>query len=432
MVAGYDRTSTTLTQALFSEGMSICYNDDIDGIPETYKDLNEIESVLIIYTPAVPADSVQLRFFQEKGYHVYKRSQVLGEISRQYKAIAVGGSHGKTTISAMIAEIFRISDKGCSAFLGGISKGLDSNLLLTVNSDWAVFEADEFDRSFLFLYPDFALVTSMDSDHLDIYGDTDQLRDSFEAFLNRLEENGTAVLKEGLQSIVPASKMLNVKYYELDSVTDYYAINIEQNGLFYCFDLHTPRGIVKGLVTAVPGWINIENAVGAAAISLEAGVTELDIRKGIANFQGIRRRFDVRIMSPEIVYIDDYAHHPNEIRSFLISIKKLFPDKKITGVFQPHLFTRTRDLAKEFGLELSLLDELILLDIYPARERAIEGVSAGLIYDEVEMESKSLHSKETLLKVLEERDLQVLVTMGAGDIDQLVDPIENYLSAYVA
>ncbi len=401
-------------------------------IPPMFKNPANNDDILIIYTPAIPVDLVQLKFFKSNGYKVFKRSQVLGEISRKFKTIAIGGSHGKTTISAMITEIFRKSNQRCSAFIGGISKTIESNLLYTPESDWAIIEADEFDRSFLFLHPDIALVSSMDPDHLDVYGDKDQLSESFRSFLNLLDENGIAIIKEGLELIVPTSKKLKVKYYGLDAAKDYFASNIRQVGLNYHFDLNTPGGLIKDIKTAIPGWINIENAVGASAVCLEAGLSEKWVREGISSFQGIRRRFDVRIFSSKMVYIDDYAHHPKEIRSFLRSIKKLFPTKKITGIFQPHLFSRTRDFALEFGRELSILDELILLDIYPAREQAMEGVTSQLILDAVEIKDKCLQTKEELISRLDGENLEVIVTMGAGDIDQLVNPIEEYLNKYAS
>ncbi len=431
-VGGYDRCSTTLTEILKDQGIEINFSDDITSIPLRFRDQSHRGDTIIIFTPAIPADAIQLKYFLDNGYQVYKRSQVLGEISSQYKTIAIGGSHGKTTISAMVTEIFRRSSLGCSAFLGGISKNFESNLFYTPDSEWAVIEADEFDRSFLSLHPHMALVTSIDSDHLDIYGDRDHLRQSFGAFLDRLDKNGVVVLKEGLNSIIPASKKLEVKYYGLDSGRDYFATNIRQDGLYYHFDLMTPGGLIKDFETAVPGWINIENAVGAAAISVEAGLSEQLIREGIAGFQGIQRRFDVRILGTKVVYIDDYAHHPIEIKLFLKSVKMLFPGKKLTGIFQPHLFSRTQDFAIDFGHELSVLSELILLDIYPAREKPILGVSSQLILDATEIDKKCLISKQDLIPSLGERNLEVVLTMGAGDIDQLVAPIENYLFDYAS
>ncbi len=431
-VGGYDRSSSEITGALAELGMEINFRDMLEDIPERFLDSTMKDSILIIYTPAIPKNSIQLNYFFDNNFYIQKRAEVLGEISKAYKTLAISGSHGKTTISAMVAEVFRAGSIEGSAFLGGISKNINSNLLLGVGSNLAVMEADEFDKSFLFLHPDLALVSSMDPDHLDIYGDTDHLRNSFEAFLKLLPETGTAIIKEGLDHILPAGSKLRVKFYGLESGRDYHAENISLRDLSYVFDLMTPTGLQKGFRTAVPGWINIENAIGAAAICLEAGIPVEIVRKGISSFNGIKRRFDLRLRSENLVYIDDYAHHPNEIKSFLISVSKLFPGKKITGVFQPHLFSRTRDFAQEFGKELSILDELILLDIYPAREEPMEGVTSGLILDEVDLQEKELVSKEELLKKIGNRKPEVLVTMGAGDIDQLVKPIEELLGKYAS
>ena len=431
-VGGYDRSSSEITESLADLGMEINFRDMLEDIPVRFFDSAMKDSILIIYTPAIPENSIQLNYFFDNSFCTVKRAEVLGEISKAYKTLAISGSHGKTTISAMVAEVFRAGSIKGSAFLGGISKNINSNLLLRVGSNLAVMEADEFDKSFLFLHPDLALVSSMDPDHLDIYGDTDHLRNSFEAFLKLLPEAGIAIIKEGLDHIIPTDSNICVKFYGLESGRDYHAESISLHDLSYEFDLMTPSGLQKGFCTAVPGWINIENAIGAAAICLETGIPVEIVRKGISSFNGIKRRFDLRLRSEKLVYIDDYAHHPNEIKSFLASVSKLFPGKKITGVFQPHLFSRTRDFAQEFGKELSKLDELILLDIYPAREEPMEGVTSGLILDEVDLQEKELVSKEELLKKIENRKPEVLVTMGAGDIDQLVKPIEELLGKYAS
>ncbi len=431
-VGGYDKTPSDLIVSLIDIGIEVNYQDTLDSIPNRFYDVLNKDEILIIYTPAVPADSIQLNFFIHNKFLVFKRSQILGEISKEYRTLAVAGSHGKTTISAMVAEVLRSSESGGSAFLGGISKNIDSNLQYQPNSEIAVMEADEFDKSFHSLYPSLVLVSSMDPDHLDIYGDTDQLRASFSTFMSLLPEGGIAVIKNGLDSIVPSGKEIVLKYYGLEAGGDYYAANIKSEGLVYQFDLATPRGIIHGLKTAVPGLINIENAVGASALCLEAGLSENDVRQGISSFKGIKRRFDVRINTAKLVYIDDYAHHPKEIKAFLESVNRLFPEKKITGVFQPHLFSRTRDFAKEFGKELSLLDELILLEIYPAREKPIEGVTSGLIMEYLTIENKELVNKDELLNTIKGKRIEVLLTMGAGDIDRIVEPIENFLQEYAS
>ena len=356
---------------------------------------------------------------------------MLGKISKSYSTIAIGGSHGKTTISAMVTESFRLSSKGCSAFLGGISKNINSNLLLMPSSKWAVMEADEFDKSFLKLYPDIALVSSADPDHLDIYGDQRHLRETFSSFVDRLPPGGTAVIKKGLNSIIPAAKVLKVRTYSLEEKADYYAVHIKQDGLYYSFDILFPGGLIEGCKTSVPGWINIENAIGAAAICKEAGLSIEEIKNGIESFKGIKRRFDIRINKRGLCFIDDYAHHPKEIKSLIDSIKRMFPGKKIAGIFQPHLFSRTRDFAEEFAFELSRLDEVILLNIYPAREEPIEGVTSELIYNKLKCR-KRLTTKELLLEKIDSLLADVVLTIGAGDIDRLVEPLEKKLLEYAS
>jgi UDP-N-acetylmuramate--alanine ligase len=430
VVAGYDRTGSAITEMLLEKGVQVSFSDEVSGIPDDFRNPGNKDKCLIIYTPAVPAESKQFEYFRGRGYEYYKRAEVLGEISKGFRTIAVGGSHGKTTVSAMVAEIMQMSDHGCSAFLGGISKNLQSNLLLNNNSEWAVMEADEFDRSFLKLYPEMLVVTSMDPDHLDIYGDSGHMQDSFRLFVDRLPENGHAVLKEGLGEIIPAGKQINARFYGLEYGRDYRAENIISNGLCYNFDLVTPGGRLKDMQTGVPGWINIENAVAASAICLEAGVEKNFVISGIKSFKGIKRRFDIRVHNDRLTFIDDYAHHPREIQSFIYSVRKLFPGRSLTGIFQPHLFSRTRDFAREFGIELSKLDELIMLDIYPAREKPIEGVSSNIILKEVSIEKKMICSREDLIPVLDRGEREIIVTMGAGDIDRLVEPLEKHFMQY--
>ena len=431
-VAGYDRIESPITTMLIKQGIDVNFIDDPGAIPETFRMPPETGECLVVYTPAIPSDNEQFMFFRNNGYDCFKRSQILGEISKEYNTIAVGGSHGKTTVSAMIAEVLRNSKLGCSAFLGGVSKNLGSNFIMNYESGWAVMEADEFDRSFLYLHPKMLVVTSMDPDHLDIYGDASNLKKSFTGFMDRLPENGIALVKEGLDDIVPPGKTLNVRFYGMESGRDYRAVNIQAYGIFYRFDLATPSGYIPDLITGVPGWLNVENAVAASSICCEAGVDEDSIRTGISGFRGIQRRFDLRISNDKITYIDDYAHHPKEISSFIESLRKLFPDKAITGIFQPHLFTRTKDFAREFGEELGKLDELILLDIYPAREKPIEGVSSELILDEVSLEKKRICKKDELIRVLDSEQREIVVTMGAGDIGLLVEQLENHFIGYAS
>ncbi len=428
-VSGYDRTQTNLTAELETEGMKIHFDDNLELVPEDYLDAKKKQKTLVIYTPAVPAIHTELSYFKEAGYTLMKRAQVLGLITREYRSIAVAGSHGKSTLSAMIATIFQETPMPCSAFLGAISKNFNSNLVLSDSSDWAVLEADEFDRSFLQLDPTMALVTSMDPDHLDIYGAGDQLKDSFTEFLGKVKYGSTVILKHGLNLFPPERNMLTVKYYGFTEEADYFPKNIQADGLGYIFDLNTPGGLIERIKTSVVGWINIENAVGAAAMCLEAGLTADQIRAGVEKFEGVKRRFDIRYNKNRKIYIDDYAHHPKEIEALLNSIRKRFPEQKILGVFQPHLYSRTKDFAKEFGQALSALDELFLMDIYPAREQEIPGVTSNLIFEAVSMSEKQLISKDHVIEAIQKTSWDVLLTIGAGDIDRLVKPIEQTLNA---
>jgi len=427
-VAGYDRTPTSLTNELEEEGMLIHYQDHLELVPSDYLDSDKKQSTLVIYTPAVPVLNSELSYFRAAGFTLMKRAQVLGLITREYISIAVAGSHGKSTLSAMIATIFQETPIACSAFLGAISKNFNSNLVLSSTSDWAVLEADEFDRSFLQLEPAMALVTSMDPDHLDVYGAGDQLKKSFIEFLGKVKHHSTVLIKFGLDLTPPKENNLTVKYYGFDEQADYHPVNIQPDGFGYIFDLITPSGIIAGMKTKIPGWINVENAVGAAAICLEAGLSPEQIKEGVRKFAGVKRRFDIRYNKSGKVYMDDYAHHPKEIHALLNSIRKLFPEKKILGVFQPHLFSRTKDFAVEFGEELSALDELILMDIYPAREEPITGVTSKLIEEATHLNKTRILAGDKVLQAIREGSWDVLLTIGAGDIDRLIIPIEKMLN----
>ncbi|MCD6346579.1 MAG: UDP-N-acetylmuramate--L-alanine ligase [Bacteroidales bacterium] len=430
-VSGYDRTASNLTTSLESEGMHIHYDDNTALIPDDYLSENEKEQTLIVYTPAIPAEHKEMAFFRGAGYTIMKRAQVLGMISRNYSTIAIAGSHGKSTLSAMVATIFNESPAGCSAFLGAISKNFNSNLVLSSDSHVAVMEADEFDRSFLHLEPEMALVTSMDPDHLDIYGGRSQLKESFKAFLGKLKAHSTAIIKDRLDLVPPKEKQLKIISYGMASSAGYFASNLMPVGLGYQFDLHTPTSVIEGMLLQIPGWINIENAVGAAAICLESGLDKKQVALGLARFKGVKRRFDVRFNQKDKVYIDDYAHHPKEIRALCQSIRKLFPGRKVVGVFQPHLFNRTRDFADDFARELSALDELALMPIYPAREEAIPGIDSTIILDGVSTVNKGIMASEQIIEYAGRADWDVFLTIGAGDIDRLVKPIENILNEMV-
>jgi UDP-N-acetylmuramate--alanine ligase len=432
-VAGYDRTQTPLTRALESEGIAIHYTDSPELIPFTIQTHPSEPETLIIYTPAIPKESLELNYFIENDYLLHKRSEILGLITRAYDSLAVAGTHGKSTVTAMIAQILIESGEGCTAFLGAISKSIDSNLVLSDQSRWAVVEADEFDRSFLQLNPFMACVTSMDPDHLDIYGDYETLIQGFTDFVNRVKPGSKLLIKHGLSLKPDAKRKQEVLTYSLENTdSDFYATGICQVGLGYRFDLMTPAGPVMDILTQIPGITNVENAVAASALTWMAGIGADGIRKGIAAFEGLVRRFDVRFSRSGVVYIDDYAHHPNEISALIHSVRLLYPGSRITGVFQPHLYSRTRDFADGFAESLSKLDELILLDLYPAREKPIPGVDSKMILDRVELKDKQLCSKKELIGILGAHRPEILLTIGAGDIDQLCDSITKYLEEHVA
>ncbi len=432
-VAGYDRTSSPLTRALESEGISIHYEDNPDLIPFAVTRNQGEPQTLIVYTPAVPKDMKELLFLNEAGFVLHKRSEILGLITQSYDSLAVAGTHGKSSVTAMITQILIESGAGCTSFLGAISKSIKSNLTLSDTSRFAVVEADEFDRSFLRLDPYLACITSMDADHLDIYGDYPTLVQGFTDFVNRIRRDSSVVIKKGLPLVPDPGRNLTIYSYSLNETdTDFHALNIRQAGLGYSFDIAIPGGAVKGVVTRVPGITNVENAVAAASLATLAGVSAEGIRSGLRAFEGIVRRFDVRFNRSGVVYVDDYAHHPNEIKAVIQSLRLLFPGKKLTGIFQPHLYSRTRDFAEGFAEELSRLDELILLDLYPAREKPIQGVDSKMIYDRVSGIPRQMCSKQELAGRLPGLDIEVLLTIGAGDIDQLVDPIVKYLEENVA
>ena len=421
-VSGYDKTPSPLTHALESEGIEVHYEDNTDYVPK------DVESTLVVYTPAVPKDMGELVYVQEHGYRVIKRSRMLGEISAGQRCMAVAGTHGKTTTSTLVSHIFTASGEGCSAFLGGISKNYDTNLLIHTNNV-VVAEADEFDRSFLQLFPEIAVITSMDPDHLDIYGDEAHIREAFKAFASQV--SGTVIAKYGLDITSADTKARIMTYSYDDPAADFHAVLTDGDGTgFTHFDLHWPGGVIRDCVVGIPGWVNIENAIGAAAIGLTYGLEPEKIREALASFGGVKRRFDIQLKSDRCIYIDDYAHHPREISASLTSIRGNFPDHKLTAIFQPHLYTRTRDFADGFAESLSIVDRLILLDIYPAREEPIQGVTSEIIFKNVTAPEKVLLKKEELMeymKGLELGEKEVFVTVGAGDIDRFVRPINALL-----
>jgi UDP-N-acetylmuramate--alanine ligase len=424
VVAGYDRTSTHLTEQLIAEGIDIHF-DDLPGlIPKPFR---SPENTLVILTPAIPGDHTELEYFRKNNFVIYKRSQILGLITKDKKAIAVAGTHGKTTVSTMIAHILSASDMGCSAFLGGISRNYKSNLLLNPQSEWVVVEADEFDRSFLQLHPQIAVVTAIDPDHLDIYGNPIALNDAFDQFIGQINSLGLLLMKNALR-LDPANMPSRVFTYSLQENTDFYADNIRLINKKYHFDLVGPDITVRDISLIHPGLVNVENAVAATAVAKILNIDPDIIRSAMENFLGIQRRFDIHIATEKTIYIDDYAHHPKELEATINSVRELYPDKKITGIFQPHLYSRTRDLADGFAQSLSLLDELILLDIYAAREEPIEGISAETIFAKVTLKNKIRCAKQELLHILQKRKIEVLLTLGAGDIDTFVEPIKELFS----
>lgn len=418
-VSGYDKTPSELTAALESEGIEVHYEDNIGFIPK------DEEHTLVVYTPAIPADMGELVYVQEHGYRVIKRSRTLGEIAQGQKCLAVAGTHGKTTTSTLLAHIFKDSGEGCSAFLGGISKNYDTNLLVSRNPV-IVAEADEFDRSFLQLFPEIAVITSMDADHLDIYSDISNMHDAFKAFASQV--NGTVIAKYGLPIEQKDTKAQILRYAYDNAGADFYAsgIKVDECG-YFTFDLNWPGGTVKDCRVGIPGWINVENAVAASAIALTYGLDPEKVKKALSSFQGVKRRFDIHLNTPGCAYIDDYAHHPKEISAAISSMRDIFPGRRLTAIFQPHLYTRTRDFADEFAEALSGVDKLILLDIYPAREEPIPGVTSEIIFEKVTAPEKVIMKKEELMEYLQNEPVDTLITFGAGNIDRFIRPITEML-----
>lgn len=423
-VAGYDKTPSELTHKLEEEGTNIHYEENVSLIPDTCKDP---DSTLVVYTPAIPADHKELCHFRENNFEIHKRAQVLGMITRTEKGICVAGTHGKTTTSTMAAYLIDHSHVGCNAFLGGISKNYGTNLLLSEKSEFVVIEADEFDRSFHWLTPYATVVTATDSDHLDIYGTHEAYLESFRKYTSLIRPDGFLVIKKGLDLIPDVQPGVTVYTYSATD-GDFHAENIRIGNGEIFFDYISPLGNIKDIQLGVPVYVNIENGVAAMALAQLCGVTGEEIKAAMPEFAGVDRRFDFKIKNDHIVFLSDYAHHPAEIRQSVSSIRTLYPERKITAIFQPHLYTRTRDFYKDFADSLSLLDEVILLDIYPAREKPIPGVTSQLIYDNLRPGiEKTMCSKEELLDVLRTRKTEVLITLGAGDIDNYVPQIYEML-----
>lgn len=425
-VSGYDKTRTALTDQLANEGLRVHFEDSIEAIGMSIRLSNE--GVLVVYTPAIPNNHQGLNWLRDNGYQVLKRSEVLGVITRNMTSVAVAGTHGKTTTSSMIVHLLKTAGIDCTGFLGGISTNYGTNMVLNDKADSiAVIEADEFDRSFLTLHPDIAVITAADADHLDIYGDKDALKDSFRDFIKQVKTDGHLFVKNDLSKELVGETIISHTGYSL-TVGGVRSENIRIEGSSFIFDYRNGSKDIDGFHLNVPGYHNVENMLAAIAVCRSLGADDESLKKGVRSYKGVKRRFEYIIKSDSITFIDDYAHHPVEIESLLRSIRDLYPNKKITAVFQPHLFTRTRDFSEEFSRSLSLADEVILLDIYPARELPIEGITSDMLLEDIACENKIKSTKEDLVDQINEWGPEVVLTIGAGDIDKLVEPIKNGLS----
>lgn len=420
IVGGYDKTPTELTEKLMKEGAMIHYEESVDAIPTDFLDPKQ---TLIIYTPAVPAEHKELVYFRQHGFEIQKRAQVLGMLTKTEKGLCVAGTHGKTTTSTLTAHLLHSSKVGCNAFLGGISKNYGTNLLLSESSEFVVIEADEFDRSFHWLTPYATVITATDSDHLDIYGTREAYLESFAHYTSLVREDGYLIVKKGIELTPRPHQGVKTYTYGVNE-GDFHADNIRiENGEIY-FDYISPFGNISDVQLGVPVYVNIENGIAAMALAQVSGVSTEEIKIAMASFKGVDRRFDFKVKTDKRVILSDYAHHPAELEQSIRSMKLLYPHRPITGIFQPHLYTRTRDFYKEFAASLSLLDSVILLDIYPARELPIEGVSSQLIYDEMRTDmDKTLCTKDKLIDTVRSKNPEILIILGAGDVDNYVTPI---------
>lgn len=428
-VAGYDKTPTALTDALVAEGMAIHFTEDVEQIPAHF--LANPDQTLVVYTPAVPENHAEYVYLTEHDFTIQKRSQVLGLLAGRMKTVAVAGTHGKTTTSSMVAHLLRSAGVNCAAFLGGITQNYGTNFLLNGPADdlrqvVCVVEADEFDRSFLTLFPHLAIVTSTDADHLDIYGDKNAVLDSFGKFVSQIDHNGVFFQRAGLS--LANKTQAEVRTYSLNEGT-YKANRLRIENACFVFDLEHPTGVIADIQMMVPGFHNVENAVAAGAVCLQLGLSAETVRTGLNSYRGVKRRFEYILRTNEFILIDDYAHHPAEVQAFLSSVKALYPDQELTAIFQPHLFTRTRDFADEFAKSLSLADHVLVLDVYPARELPIEGVTSELIVRNVQSKTANLCTKAQLPDVVREMKPRLLVTIGAGDIDTLLPLLRDSLLA---
>ena len=424
-VGGYDRTPSELTEKLIEEGAQIHYEESVELIGSDFLDP---ETTLIVYTPAIPDTHTELQYFRKHNFTIQKRAQVLGMLTQSFKGLCAAGTHGKTTTSSMAAHLLHQSKVGCNAFLGGISKNYGTNLLLSDTSDFVVIEADEFDRSFHWLTPFATVITATDADHLDIYGTEEAYLESFNHYTSLIQPGGALIVRQGIKLTPRLQEGVTIYTYSREG-GDFHAENVRIGGGEIFFDFISPLGNIQDVQLGVPVAINIENGIAAMALAQLSGVKNEEIKAGMASFRGVDRRFDFKIKTDKVVYLSDYAHHPEEIKQSILSMRALYEDKKLTGVFQPHLYTRTRDFYREFADSLSLLDEVILTDIYPARELPIEGVSSELIFENLRPSiEKTLCKKEEVLSILKSKNIEVLITLGAGDIENYAPQICEILN----
>lgn len=431
IVYGYDKTESPLTKQLQEEGIQIHFEDNDELLKSLLSRFEENE-ILFIYTPAIPVTNSELLYVQKHQLNLQKRAWVLGEITKQFKTIAIAGTHGKTTTTSLVTHILKTAGINCFAFLGGISQNYNTNLILGDANDseaYVVVEADEYDRSFLTLHPFISVITSVDADHLDIYGSQNAMHQSYLQFASQTQKKGILIVKKTVDND------LNIKdkrlIYSLNLDTDFSATAIHIVDGQFCYDINSVIESVSQVAIGLPGLHNVENSIAAVAVAQQLGITGDVINKALRSFKGVKRRFDYRVKSKSIVYIDDYAHHPEELTAAITAAKQLYPDKVITGIFQPHLFSRTRDFVNEFAVSLDLLDVCVLLEIYPAREQPIDGVNAQWLLDKMTCKNKSLVKKEQVIDFLKTQQCEVVMTLGAGDIDTLIEPIEMYLKQII-
>ena len=425
-VAGYDRTPTALTVALEKEGIKIHFDDEVTSMPTKV----DRAKTLVVYTPAIPKDHKEFNYLKENGFTILKRSEVLGLITKEHKTVAIAGTHGKTTTSSLITHILKVAGVNMVAFLGGVTTNYATNLVMEGEAGAntiVVAEADEFDRSFLKLFPDIAVITSVDADHLDIYGNHQEVIKSFTDFANQVNQGGLLIKHESIRAIDNEIEGIDVNTYGM-SRGQFFASRITTEGGFFEFNLVGFASEIEKIKLGVPGFHNMENAIAATIVAKHLGVNDTTIKKALSSFEGVKRRFEFIIKRDDLTFIDDYAHHPTEITAFLSSLRAMYPGKKITAIFQPHLYTRTRDFAEGFSKSLSIADEVLLMDIYPARELPIPGVSSDMLFAEISSNVKIRCTKNDVLQKLEDMDVEVIATIGAGDIDTCVDPIKNLLN----